>query len=275
MKDQKVIIIRSLTRIQKHNPGLLLEVTVSSFLEIKSELFVELQITEELYFYSKNGFQLFDDDFTYLSNKDIIYAIPINIQFPVNEYIKEFTVIKELGRGGFGVILLVSFNINNEYRALKKIYNSCLLTSQQADIMKEARTLQKLNHPNIIKIYNAFFSGGCLYLFMEYVKAGDLAKYIKTRNGIKEEEAKIIFNQLLNATNYIHENKIVHKDLKLENILLTDEKELSIKIIDFGISGLVDESSNAGTLKYLAPEVVLISAFLKNVITHHLKMYGH
>ena len=258
MSIQKCLQIRTLSKINQLSPGPLVNITVCSFQEMKSEIFLQLGISDNLDFYNLNGFQLFEDDFPSIVNKDIIYVTIEGQEFPFNEYIKEFEIIQEIGRGGFGIIFLVSHIITKEYRAIKKIPKKNInlnAENKHIDIMNEAKTIQKLNHPNIIKIYNAFCYRSYLYLFLEYIKAGDLGKFLHKHGLFNESQAKIIFTQLLNAIHYCHDHKIVHRDLKLENILITNESNLSIKIIDFGISGFVDEISDAGTLRFLPLEV--------------------
>ena len=93
---------------------------------------------------------------------------------------------------------------------------------------------------------------------------------LKTR----EEMAKNIFTQIIDVLSYCHERQIVHRDLKLENIMISNQKDLTIKVIDFGIASIGNESSNAGTIKYLAPEVLIISALVPQRDLHICKIFG-
>lgn len=99
-------------------------------------------------------------------------------------------------------------------------------------------------------------------LLTEYLAGGELKEFLKSRSKpIQESEAKTIFATLVSAIDYIHSNNVVHRDLKLENILLQKKDDpYNLKIIDFGISGLLSkvggEIIHAGTMMYSPPEVV-------------------
>jgi len=111
-------------------------------------------------------------------------------------------------------------------------------------------------------------------IIMEYLEGGELLKYVQDRKKLNEDEARGFFLQLLDAISYCHKEKIIHRDLKLENILISDIQTNTIKVkilkfllnfhkkmkvVDFGISSLWTNSNidtiNAGTLKYMAPEL--------------------
>jgi serine/threonine protein kinase len=95
-------------------------------------------------------------------------------------------------------------------------------------------------------------------LVMEYASGGELRDYIDTKKSLSEDETRNIFNQLVSAMCFCHSMKVVHRDLKLENILFSTEKKDQIKIVDFGISGYYDieDKTNAGSLRYLPPEII-------------------
>lgn len=127
-------------------------------------------------------------------------------------------------------------------------------------IKKEARALVSLSHPNIIRAYNYVARPDCCYLSLEYAEHGDLRKVIeKSKNRISIKTATRITRSILRGLDHIHSHNIVHRDLKLENILVS--KDLSIKITDFSISILDGEKNDlnlvnkfVGTLDYVAPE---------------------
>ncbi len=89
---------------------------------------------------------------------------------------------------------------------------------------------------------------------MEYLEGGNLAELVKAKGSLSERRTREVFVKILDAIDYCHSQKIVHRDLKLENILYSS-KTNQIKIIDFGICGLFEEVSKAGTLRYCPPEV--------------------
>lgn len=94
---------------------------------------------------------------------------------------------------------------------------------------------------------------------MELAKGGELGSYLKEKSVLKESEAKIIFRQIHHAVRYIHSKNVIHRDLNPNNILFLDEAKEDIVLIDFGISGLysgnVKEKVNAGTIRFVPPEV--------------------
>ena len=141
--------------------------------------------------------------------------------------------------------------------ALKEIY---LEEEEKKNL--EVNALEKLKHPHIIQYHESFISDGYLCIVIDYAEGGDLASRIKTSKskGYHFPEAQIWrwFMQICIALNYIHENKIIHRDLKSHNIFLT--KTGDIKIGDFGICRVLTKSdefasTSIGTPYYIAPEV--------------------
>lgn len=96
---------------------------------------------------------------------------------------------------------------------------------------------------------------------MEFYEGGELLNKLMNKGKFSELEARVIFKQIISAMNYCHQRHIIHRDLKLENILLEDEENNQIKIVDFGISGLYagrkSEITKAGSLNYMAPELLV------------------
>lgn len=128
-------------------------------------------------------------------------------------------------------------------------------------VFSEAELLKNLKHKNIVEIVNFFKLPDLRVVFlMEYLEGGELGEYLKSRGQLTESEALAIFRQLLDAVHFCHMNKIIHRDLKLENILFESKESNVIKVVDFGIAGLYSgykfDVSDAGSLKYMAPEVI-------------------
>ena len=125
-------------------------------------------------------------------------------------------------------------------------------------LKKEIEILKKIDHPNVIKLYDAVDTGMKVNLIMEYVKGRSLYSYMKKAGGrVNETDAKIIVKQLVDAIAYLHRERIVHRDLKLENLLIDDKKV--VKVIDFGFSVSVKPDKKipftCGTPHYRAPEL--------------------
>ena len=131
--------------------------------------------------------------------------------------------------------------------------------------MREVNLMIKLDHPNIIKLYEYYENEKKIYLIMELCTGGELFDKIieNTEKGkqFTEKQAANIFKQMMSAVNYCHKNGIVHRDLKPENLLYFDKSENSpIKVIDFGMSKRFDHNKllteKVGTAYYISPEVI-------------------
>lgn len=129
------------------------------------------------------------------------------------------------------------------------------------DVYKEAKILQMLNHKNIIKLYSAFVIKNELILIMEYADGGELVDYVEEKKGLSETEARSIIKQVIVAIEDCHQKGVIHRDLKLENVLFETKAKQKIKVVDFGISGMCKhnfaEKNDAGTLRFMPPEVLL------------------
>lgn len=122
--------------------------------------------------------------------------------------------------------------------------------------LKEIESLRRLDHPKIIKLENYFcMNSNEIALLLEYAHGGTLKQLLKEKGKIEEDEARNIINQVLEALIYCHSKELIHRDLKLDNIVFADKERKKIKLIDFGISGIQKEEINAGSVRYLPPEV--------------------
>lgn len=100
--------------------------------------------------------------------------------------------------------------------------------------------MKKLDHPHIVKIYEVFIYQNNYYIVTEHCEGGSLSKYFKGNSQVSIEIIKSIFKQLISALSYIHQLGIIHRDIKLDNIILTKrvntKNDIDIRIIDFGLS---------------------------------------
>ena len=127
------------------------------------------------------------------------------------------------------------------------------------DIYKEAQSLKKLKHKNIVELYHAFVEGKQLIMIMELASGGEVLEYVEKNGAMEEPEARAILFQIINAMQYCHGRGVVHRDLKLENVLFKDTSDKNmVKIIDFGISGVCttakQDKVDAGSIAYMPPE---------------------
>ena len=130
------------------------------------------------------------------------------------------------------------------------------------NILVEVRSMKIVNHPYIVRLFELLKTNKKILLLMEYMDGGDLFDAIKNEKNSRmpEKKAKIYFQQIINAVQYLHIKNIIHRDLKPENILI-DKKHNCIKITDFGLSALIKRKDEilpdiAGTTDYLAPEII-------------------
>jgi serine/threonine protein kinase len=117
-----------------------------------------------------------------------------------------------------------------------------------------------LNHKNIIKLYQGFVIKNELLLIMEYADGGELVNYVEEKKGLPELECRSLFKQLISAIDCCHSQGIIHRDMKLENVLFESKARTRLKIVDFGIAGrctpTINDKTDAGTLRFMAPEVL-------------------
>lgn len=164
-----------------------------------------------------------------------------------------------LGKGAFGKVNLAVQKLSQKYVALKSINKEFMNEeSSRKKVMQEYNMLIRTTHPNIVKLYESFETQKHIVFVMEVCGAGDLLTYVRMRRKLKEQTAKYIFKQLIQGIDYIHSKSILHRDIKLDNILLTSEGD--IRICDFGVSKLIKDPEEpvyeqCGTPAYIAPEI--------------------
>jgi len=175
-------------------------------------------------------------------------------------------VIKEifpvlLGSGSFGNVYLVRHNITQEEYAMKVVNKKKLdqlYGNSYEQILNEIRIHSKLDHENIIHIYNVSEDEENINIIMEYAQKGNLFDAIKKeKKGMSEEKAYKYFIQIVNAVYYLHQNNIIHRDIKPENILISEND--TVKLCDFGWAKeltLENRKTFCGTAEYMAPEIV-------------------
>ena len=173
----------------------------------------------------------------------------------------DFKYIETIDHGAFGTVIHVIEISTNRDMAIKVIKKTHLSLTQIEKVKEEISILKKLNHENIVKFFGFFETNNQLLIKMEYVKYGTLSKWMKNHKTITENEASIILKQILSAVAYLHGKQICHRDIKPQNIMLSQENDLNgIKIIDFGLSAQnFDKLMNndyCGTYIYMAPEQI-------------------
>ena len=162
-----------------------------------------------------------------------------------------------LGKGAFGKVNLALHLASGRLVAIKS-FNKKKLTTKRAKrkIKTEIEALSKLRNPFCTQIYDYFETDTHILIVMEYI-CGDLLGYIRKRAKISEPTAKIIFKQIIKGLQYIHKKKIVHRDIKLDNVLI--DLTNTVKICDFGVCRILQPGDvmyeHCGTPAYIAPEI--------------------
>ena len=163
--------------------------------------------------------------------------------------------------GSYGEIRKVTHRSTKEERAVKIFRKDIPSYKGGTHIKQEIEILKKIDHPNIIKVFEFFEEVKRLFVVMEHCKGGELFEEILKRQHFSEAQACTIIKQLFSAVAYMHSNNIIHRDLKPENILLEEKGNfMNIKIVDFAAATVYNENNllkgMLGTAYYIAPEVL-------------------
>ncbi|PVZ98349.1 hypothetical protein BB558_001217 [Smittium angustum] len=197
--------------------------------------------------------------------------------------IQDFELENQIGQGGFGKVFKASIRqksfSSKQNKVALKIIDKNILNNEElrARVAAEVSIHSQLDHPSIVSISDFFEDENCVYLIMELCDNGDLYTYLKKRKAIEnntfrknnskiyaelavlsEEEIRSLMLQLGRGIGYLHENSVLHRDLKLRNLVINDEME--VKITDFGLATIVgikgsDPTTFCGTPNYISPEV--------------------
>ena len=171
-----------------------------------------------------------------------------------------YQIIKLLGKGSFGKVYLGLQRLTNRLVAIKCLEKAHMKDdSVKRKILSEVKILKAvLGHPNIVKLLEVFENKKYVFFVTEYASNGDLLKLIKNTNKVPEHDAKYMFFQIAMGLRYIHQQGIIHRDIKPDNILIDESNRC--KICDFGVSRHIDPkekiNEQCGTPAYLAPEII-------------------
>jgi serine/threonine protein kinase len=176
---------------------------------------------------------------------------------------QKYQVEKIVGQGSFGKAYLVRRKTDSKRCIIKQISIGKMGAREVKQTELEATLLQRLHHPNIVKFLESFKENRSLMICMEYADGGDLEAYLKNRRGrlLREDEVLHMFVQLGLAMKHVHDRKILHRDLKSQNVfLVSNGNKPIVKLGDFGVSRVMERtldlaSTMVGTPYYMPPEI--------------------
>ena len=171
-----------------------------------------------------------------------------------------YKFVKLIGKGAFGKVTLGVHKLTGRHVAIKTIEKSQMQDEfSRRKVFREVYILKKIRHANVIRLLEVFESQKHMLIVTEYAGGGDLNQYIKKRKRLSEEEAKVLFRQIVYGLGHIHSRSVLHRDIKLDNMLLDYSNKVA-KICDFGVSKIMDKmgiiKEQCGTPAYIAPEIV-------------------
>ncbi|KAG5898364.1 hypothetical protein JTB14_015797 [Gonioctena quinquepunctata] len=171
--------------------------------------------------------------------------------------IGKYKLLKTIGKGNFAKVKLAKHVPTGKEVAIKIIDKTQLTPGSLQKLFREVRIMKMLDHPNIVKLFQVIETEKTLYLVMEYASGGEVFDYLVLHGRMKEKEARAKFRQIVSAVQYCHQKRIIHRDLKAENLLL--DSEMNIKIADFGFSNEFTPGNKldtfCGSPPYAAPEL--------------------
>jgi len=170
-----------------------------------------------------------------------------------------YKFVELIGKGAFGKVTLGIHKLTGRYVAIKAIDKSYMQDAfSKQKVMQEVYILKKIHHSNIIRLFEVFESAKHFLLVMEYAGGGDLLQFVKKHKKLDEHTTQHYFKQIVHGLAHCHCRSVLHRDIKLDNVLM--DTEGGIKICDFGVSRLITKDQiikeQCGTPAYLAPEII-------------------
>ena len=204
-----------------------------------------------------------------------IFKEELKLKVTINTLVEEtsglptmkYKILQKLGEGSYGTVYLAINIMTKAKVSMKKINKVKENEVDELEIKNEINILKKLDHPNVLKILEFYSTSKAYYIVTGYCSGGEL--YSQITNRFSECQLAVLFYQVFSGLLYLHSNNILHRDLKLENILISDiEKDIKtgkkyfwVKIIDFGTAKIFEKNKSekviVGSSYYIAPEVLL------------------
>ncbi len=171
---------------------------------------------------------------------------------------QRYEILEEIGRGGMGLIFKARDRRLNRVVALKRLPESLREHPKALELfLNEAQAAARLNHPNIVTIYDTDQNDGTFFITMELLEGHPLNSILTKRGRLGPRDTALIGSQVATGLRYAHERHVVHRDIKTANLFLTTDRV--VKIMDFGLAKMMEEVRRGttvigGTPLYMAPE---------------------
>ena len=209
----------------------------------------------------------------YTSTKQIAEEFVLNLKKGIGylNFFDFYEMLDDIGEGKFGLVKL-GIHKSTQQRVAIKIIKKSQMKDNDAELVKSEIDIMKLcHHPNVVRLLDHFENAEYIFIVMEYLSGGSLKDYfiLKKYNFNEKRAAEIMF-QLGLGLQYLHQYGVVHRDLKPDNIMMTETENMSqIKIMDFGLSKIMGPEEHVvdgfGTLSFVAPEVLVRTPYNKEV----------
>jgi len=163
----------------------------------------------------------------------------------------DFLLLKQLGIGGSSVVYLAKSTQNLNHYSVKSFFKT---RNRLEELAREITILKSLDNPNVVKLHRVYETRNHIHMVMDYVSKTDLYKLVVHHGKLPEEQVARLIKECLRTISYIHSKGVIHRDIKLENVLLEESK---LKLIDFGMSAFeTDCFKLCGSPGYIAPEIL-------------------
>jgi uncharacterized protein (TIGR02145 family) len=183
----------------------------------------------------------------------------------INQRIKDYQIISKIGEGGMASVFLAQHVLLGTQVALKILNQEFVRnTNIRNRFLAEARNMAKMQHPNIVKVTDLIDAGDVVAIAMEYIEGETLKDYLNRQGNLTDKEIATLLGQMLDALDYVHQNRLVHRDVKPSNFMRSNDG--MVKLLDFGIAKNLDAASSdytstgttqqMGTIMYMSPEQV-------------------
>lgn len=197
-------------------------------------------------------------------NKKEIIESPRNKTNSDSRSIGKFIITSYIGEGAFGKVKLGYHSLTKQNVAIKILEKDKILKkSDKTRVEKEIKLLKMLRHKNIVQLYQVIQRSTNIYLIMEYCPGKNLFDFIQNKKKLSDPIACEIFQQIISGLEYLHNYRIVHRDIKPLNVIMDnlEKNKITIKLIDFGLSNFFKKkdaflSTQCGSSAYAAPELI-------------------